>query len=118
MNKLDLSLDEHLRKIQESCPRLLNALQYSPEAIWGEIQAIELACKLFEECFQSLSKDSQASVELMVTIAALRSQMGKGLMDGADFTDFRAKVEAIQARSNALRNELRIRAHSPFNPNN
>jgi F420-non-reducing hydrogenase iron-sulfur subunit len=107
MNKLDQTVDEYLRAIGASCPRLLFALQQSPETVWGEIMRVELACHAFEEVCAGLQDKSAAAHEIMTLVQALRTQMAKdGLIDYDEFAAFRQSVSAIQCCANRLRNSF------------
>ena len=107
MNKLDQTVDEYLRAIGASCPRLLFALQQSPEAVWGEIMRMESACHAFKEACSGLQDKSAAAREIMTLVEALRVQMAKdGLIDYEEFAAFRQGVSAIQRCANRLRNSF------------
>ena len=77
MNKLDQTVDEYLRAIGASCPRLLFALHESPEAVWGEIMRMESAYYAFEKACSGLQDKSAAAREIMTLVRALRVQMAK-----------------------------------------
>jgi F420-non-reducing hydrogenase iron-sulfur subunit len=113
MNTLDRTPDEQLRTIGAICPRLLSALHDGPEAVWGEIQAVETACRAFAESRHGVYAKAEAAMKMMGRVAALRAQMGKqGLMDDGDFAKFREDVLAIQQCAEALRGQ----ADSPAPP--
>jgi hypothetical protein len=103
MNKLDQTVVQQLKAIEASCPRLLNAMHYTPEALWGEIQALEYAC----QTFQQLPSSTQGS-QLLELVAALRAQMAKqGLMDYKELDGFREKVVTIQSCARTLMETLK-----------
>lgn len=106
MNKLDQTIDEYLRPIGASCPRLLFALHESPEAVWGEIMRMESACHAFEKACSGLQDKSAAACEIMTLVQALCVQMAKGLIDYEEFAAFRQGVSAIQRCANRLRNSF------------
>jgi coenzyme F420-reducing hydrogenase delta subunit len=106
MNKLDQTVDEYLRAIGGSCPRLLFALQENPEAVWGEIMRMESAYYVFEKAGSGLQDKSAAAREIMILVRALRVQMAKGLIDYEEFAAFRQGVLAIQRCANRLRNSF------------
>ncbi len=106
MNKLDQAVDEYLRAIGASCPRLLFALHESPEAVWGEIMRMESAYYAFEKACSGLQDKSAAACEIMTLIEALRVQMAKGLIDYEEFAAFRQGVSVIQRYANRLRNSF------------
>jgi F420-non-reducing hydrogenase iron-sulfur subunit len=104
MNKLDQTADERLRAIGASCPRLLFALQESPEAVWGELMKMESACNAFKEVCSGLQDKSAAAREITTLVAALRVQMAKdGLIGHGEFAAFRQGVSAIQRCVDQLR---------------
>jgi hypothetical protein len=103
MNKLDATVVQHLKNIEASCPRLLNALHHTPEALWGEIQALECACQSFDQALCGLS-----SAEIQDLVSDLRAQMAKqGLMDSMELDAFRQKVAAVQSCARTLMETLR-----------
>ena len=106
MNKIDQTVDEYLRAIGASCPRLLFALQENTEAVWCEIVRMELVCHAFEGACSSLQDKSAAASEIMTLVRALRAQMSKGLIDHEEFAAFRQGVSAIQRCANRLRNSF------------
>jgi F420-non-reducing hydrogenase iron-sulfur subunit len=107
MNKLDQTVDEYLRAIGASCPRLLFALQQSPEAVWSEIMRMESACHAFEQACSGLQHKSVAACEIMTLVRALRVQMAEdGLIDYEEFAAFRQGVSAIQRCASWLRNSF------------
>jgi len=102
MNKLDQSVVQHLKSIEASCPRLLKALHHTPEALWGEIQALEYACQCFEQA------SGPQSAKILDLAAALRAQMAKqGLMDHTELDGFRENVVAIQSCARSWMESLR-----------
>lgn len=108
MNKLDQTVVQSLKAIESSCPRLLNALHYSPEVLWGEIQALEYACKTFEEAPEGAQSQPKTLAELMELTAALRAQLARqGLNDDQELDGFRQKVVAIQTCARTMLNNLR-----------
>ncbi|MBI5385920.1 MAG: hydrogenase iron-sulfur subunit [Verrucomicrobia bacterium] len=107
MNKLDQSVDQHLKAIGASCPRLLFALQESPEAVWGEIMRMESACQAFEKACAGFHHEAADVFEVTVLVGALRAQMCQdGLMDYEEFAAFRQGVAAIQSCVDRLRNSF------------
>ena len=106
-NELDQTVEQHLRTIGASCPRLLHALQASPEAVWGEIMRLESACQAFKTTCKGHREESAAVAEIMNLVSALRGQMAKdGLMDYEEFAAFREGVSAIQRCACRLRESL------------
>lgn len=104
MNKLDQTVVEYLWDIGMRCPRLLFALQESPEAVWSEIIKMESACHAFEMACAGRPDKSAATEELLKLVGALRGQMAKdGLLEYAEFAAFRQCVVAIQRCANRLR---------------
>ena len=107
MNKLDQTVDEYLRAVGASCPRLLFALQQSPEAVWGEIMRLESTCHTFEQACSDLPGKPSAASEIEALLSALRVKMDKdGLVDYEEFAAFREDVSAIERCANRLRNSL------------
>ncbi len=107
MNKLDQSALVHLQTIGASCPRLLNALRCSPEAVLGELQVMELACRAFDEACRGGEGKSAAAAKMESLVATLRGQIAKqGLIDDQEFAAFRAEVLAIHRYANTLRDTL------------
>ena len=83
MRKLDQTVDEHLRTIEASCPRLLYALHATLEAVWGEIMRMELACGGLEEAGAEVDDESAAVREIITLVEALRCEMAKDGLMGA-----------------------------------
>ena len=107
MNELVESLDQPLKTIEESCPRLLYALQASPEAVWGEILRMESACQAFKKACFGLKDRTAAVHEITALVGGVRGQMAKhGLMNAEEFAAFRDGVSAIQHGASRLRNAL------------
>jgi len=107
MSKLDQTGDKHLRAIEASCPRLLNALRATPEAVSGEIMRMESACGGLEKAGSAGDDKSAAAREIITLVAALRGQMAKdGLMGAEKLAAFRQGVSALQRCVNRLRNSL------------
>jgi F420-non-reducing hydrogenase iron-sulfur subunit len=107
MSTLDETVDQHLRAIEASCPRLLYALHATPEAVSGEIMRMESACKGLEKASPGADDASVAVREIITIVAALRGQMAKdGLMGCEEFAAFRQGVSALQRCANRLRNPL------------
>jgi hypothetical protein len=103
MNKLDANVVQHLKAIEATCPRLLNALHHTPEALWGEIQSLELACQSFEQALSGLD-----SAQIQELVSDLRAQMARqGLMDNKELEAFRQKVAAVQSCAKTLMQALR-----------
>ncbi len=112
MNKLEQTLDAQLRTIGASCPHLLHALHHSPEAVLGEIQVLESACRAFEEAYRTLPAKSGTAVQMQKLVAALRCQMAQqGLRDDKEFAAFRQDISAIQNCANALRDSLGLKQY-------
>jgi F420-non-reducing hydrogenase iron-sulfur subunit len=117
MTKLDPTVDQHLRAIEASCPRLLYALQATPEAVSGELMRMEAACKGLEKA--GTGDLSVAVREIIALVAALRGQMAKdGLMDYEEFAAFRQGVSTLQRclalwRNPKPDNELKPTAAAP-----
>jgi F420-non-reducing hydrogenase iron-sulfur subunit len=106
MNKLDQATGHCLETIRDGCARLLFALQQSPEAVWGEIMAMEASCHAFAEACARL-EDKSASWELMTLMEDLRVQMARhGLLDAEEFAAFRKSVSALQSCVNRLQESL------------
>ena len=104
MNQLDQTVDQCLRAIGASCPRLLFGLQENPEVVWGEIMRLESACHAFKELCSGLEDKSAAAGEILGLVEALRVQMAKdGLSDFAEFGAFRQGVSAVQRCADRLR---------------
>lgn len=98
MNKLDQTVADYLKIIGAGCPRLLNALNQSPEAVWGEIEAMEAACRAFNKTCGSAPAKPAVATKITTLVAKLRGQMLKqGLMDHEEFAVFRKNVRAIQS---------------------
>jgi len=107
MRKLDQTVDEHLRAIEASCPRLLYALHATLEAVWGEIMKMELACGGLEEAGAEVDDESAALREIITLVEALRCEMAKdGLMGPAELAACRQDVSALQCCMNRLRHPL------------
>ena len=106
MNQLDQTVDEYLRAIGASCPRLLFALQESTEAVWGEILRMESACHAFEKTCSGVQDKAAAAGEITTLIRALHLQMAKGLVDHEEFAAFRQGVSAVQRCAIRLRNSF------------
>ena len=105
MSKLDQSVAVHLRTIEASCPRLLTALHMSPEAVWGEIQTMELACRAYKETGLSRGR-SEAAAKLLALVSGLRGQLARQVsMDDEDFPAFQQHVAAIQTCAHQLTSE-------------
>jgi coenzyme F420-reducing hydrogenase delta subunit len=123
MSKLDQTIEEHLRAIEGSCPRLLFALHASLEAVWGEIIRMELACGGLENAW-SAGDDEPATVrEIITLVEALHGQMAKdGLMGAEELAACRQDVSALQRCVNRLRNLLaeagprNVKGQSPRDP--
>ena len=104
MSKLDQTADKHLRAIEASCPRLLNALRATPEAVSGEIMRMESACGGLEKAGSAGDDKSAAAREIITLVAALRGQMAKdGLMGAEKLAACRQDVSALQRCINRLR---------------
>ncbi|MGO8701701.1 MAG: hydrogenase iron-sulfur subunit [Limisphaerales bacterium] len=107
MRKLDQTVDEHLRTIEASCPRLLYALHATLEAVWGEIMRMELACGGLEEAGAEVDDESAAVREIITLVEALRCEMAKdGLMGPTELAACRQDVSALQCCMNRLRHPL------------
>jgi len=107
MRKLDQTVDEHLRAIEASCPRLLYALHATLEAVWGEIMKMELACGGLENAGAEVDDESAAVREIITLVEALRCEMAKdGLMGPAELAACRQDVSALQCCMNRLRHPL------------
>ena len=106
MKKPDQAVDEYLRAIGASCPRLLFALHESPEAVWGEIMTMESAYYAFEKACSGLQDKSAVACEIMTLVEDLRVQMAKGLVDYEALAAFRQGVSAIQHCADRLRNSF------------
>jgi hypothetical protein len=103
MNKLDTTVVQHLKAIEAACPRLLHALHYTPEALWGEIQALEHVCQSFEQALCG-----QQTVAIQELVSDLRAQMAKqGLIDSKELNTFRQKVVAVQTCARSLMEVLK-----------
>lgn len=114
MNKLDQTAEEHLRTIGAICPRLLSALHDSPEAVWGEIHALEYACRGVLAVWPSAQAKPEAAESMASKTAALRAQMVKReLMDDAGFARFREDVRIIRECADALRTQLEAAPGAP-----
>ena len=107
MSKLDQTVDEHLRAIEASCPRLLFALHATLEAVWGEIIRMELACGGLQRAWSAADEKSAAVREVITLVEALHGQMAKdGLMGAEELAACRQGVSALQRCVNRLRNPL------------
>jgi len=107
MSKLDQSVDEHLRAIEASCPRLLFALHATLEAVWGEIIRMELACGGLEKAGSAVDDESAAVREIITLVEALHREMAKdGLMGPEELAACRQDVSAIQRCMKRLRHPL------------
>jgi coenzyme F420-reducing hydrogenase delta subunit len=107
MSKLDNTVDEHLRAIESSCPRLLYALHTTLEAVWGEIMRMELACAGLEMACSAGDDESSPLREITNLVEALRREMSKdGLMGAEELAACRQDVSALQRCMNRLRNAL------------
>jgi F420-non-reducing hydrogenase iron-sulfur subunit len=107
MNKLDQTVDEHLRAIEASCPRLLFALHATLEAVWGEIMRMESACGGLEKAWSSGDDEPAAVREIVTLVETLHCQMAKdGLMGPEELAACRQGVSALQRCMNRLRNPL------------
>jgi len=107
MSKLDQTVEEHLRAIEASCPRLLYALHATLEAVWGEIMRMELACGGLEKAWSALDYESAGVREIINLVEALRREMAKdGLMGPEELAACRQDVSALQRCMNRLRNPL------------
>jgi coenzyme F420-reducing hydrogenase delta subunit len=107
MSKLDQTVEEHLRAIEASCPRLLCALHASLEAVWGEIMRMELACGGLEMAWSGVDDQSGAVCEIMTLVEALHRQVAKdGLMEPEELAACRQGVSALQRCLKRLRNPL------------
>jgi F420-non-reducing hydrogenase iron-sulfur subunit len=107
MSKLDKTVDEHLRAIEASCPRLLYALHASLEAVWGEIMRMELACGGLERAWATVDEEPAAVREITSLVEALHHEMAKnGLMGAEELAACRQDVSALQRCMNQLRNLL------------
>ena len=109
MSKLDHTVDENLRAIEASCPRLLFALHATLEAVWGEIMRMELACGGLEKAGSAGDDESAAVREIVTLVEALHGQMAKdGLMGAEELAACRRGVSALQRCVNRLRNPLAV----------
>jgi len=107
MSKLDQTVEEHLRAIEASCPRLLFALHATLEAVWGEIMRMESACGGLEKAWSGVDDESGAVREIIAIVEALHCQMAKdGLMGAEELAACRKDVSALQRCMNRLRNLL------------
>jgi len=107
MSKLDQTVDEHLRAIEASCPRLLYALHASMEAVWGEIMRMESACWGLEKAWSAGDDEPAAVREIITLVEALRREMAKdGLMGAEELAACRQDVSALQRCMNRLRKRL------------
>ena len=107
MSKLDRTVEEHLRAIEASCPRLLYALHASLEAVWGEIMRMELACGGLENSWSAADDQPAVVREIITLVEALRREMAKdGLMGAEELAACRQDVSALQRCMNRLRNLL------------
>jgi coenzyme F420-reducing hydrogenase delta subunit len=105
MSKLDQTVEEHLRAIEASCPRLLFALHATLEAVWGEIMRMESACGGLEKAWSGVDDESGAVREIIAIVEALHCQMAKdGLMGAEELAACRGGVSALQRCVNRLRN--------------
>jgi coenzyme F420-reducing hydrogenase delta subunit len=105
MSQLDQTVDENLRAIEASCPRLLFALHTTLEAVWGEIMRMESACGGLEKVWSAGDDESAAVREIITLVEALRGQMAKdGLMGAGELAACRQVVSALQRCMNRLRN--------------
>ena len=105
MSQLDQTVDENLRAIEASCPRLLFALHTTLEAVWGEILRMESACGGLEKVWSAGDDESAAVREIITLVEALRGQMAKdGLMGAGELAACRQVVSALQRCMNRLRN--------------
>jgi len=105
MSQLDQTVDENLRAIEASCPRLLFALHTTLEAVWGEIMKMESACGGLEKVWSAGDDESAAVREIITLVEALRGQMAKdGLMGAGELAACRQVVSALQRCMNRLRN--------------
>ena len=115
--ELDQAVEQHLRTIGESCPRLLYALQANPEAVWGEIMRLESACQAFKHACGRPKETSAAVREIMTLVSALRGQMAKdGLMVCEELAAFRKGVSDIQGCAHRLRTALGHKAPQNQHP--
>ena len=86
---------------------MLNALHYSPEAVLGDIQVMESACRAFDEAYRGMQDKSEAATKMITLVAALRGQFAKqGLMDYKELETFREEVLAIRCCASTLRDAL------------
>ncbi|MGD1085662.1 MAG: hydrogenase iron-sulfur subunit, partial [Verrucomicrobiota bacterium] len=107
MTKLGQTVDENLRAIEASCPRLLFALHATLEAVWGEIMRMELACGGLQNAWSAAGDESAAVREIITLVEALHGQMAKdGLMGAEELAACRRGVSALQRCVNRLRNPL------------
>ncbi|MGA2174193.1 MAG: hydrogenase iron-sulfur subunit [Verrucomicrobiota bacterium] len=105
MSKLDPTVDEHLRAIEASCPRLLFALHATLDAVWDEIIRMDLACGGLEEACSAVDDESAALREVIALVEALHCQMAKdGLMGAEELAACRQDVSVLQRCVNRLRN--------------
>jgi len=95
MTKLDPAVDRHLKAIEASCPRLIYALQSTPEAVLGELMRMESSCRGLEKA--GTGEEAVSLREIISQVAALRSQWAKdGLMDREEFIAIRQGVSNLQ----------------------
>jgi len=106
MNELDQAVDDYLSAIGASCPRLLFALNESPEAVWGEIMKMESVYSVFEKACSGLQDKLATATEIVTLVQALHSRMARGLRDYEDFAAIRQCVSAIQSCANQMRNSF------------
>ena len=105
MSKLDRTVEEYLRAIEASCPRLLYALHSTLEAVWGEIMRMELACGGLEKAWSAVDDEPPAVHEIVTLVEALHREMAKdGLMGAEELAACRQDVSALQRCMNWLRN--------------
>ena len=104
MDELEQAVDEYLKIIGASCPRLFFALHENPEAVWGEIMKMESAYAVLEKACSGHQDKSATAGEIMTLVEALRSRLAKGLRDYEDFAAFRQCVLAIQSCASRRRN--------------
>ena len=116
MSKLDQTVDEHLRAIEASCPRLLCALHATLEAVWGEIMRMELACGGLEKAWSAVGDKSAAAREIITLVEALHREMAKdGLMEAEELAACRQDVSALQRCINRLR-DPKVETDGQFSP--
>jgi coenzyme F420-reducing hydrogenase delta subunit len=115
MNKVDQTVEKHLRAIEASCPRLLYALHASLEAVWGEIIRMELACGGLEKAWSAGDDEPAAVRDITTLVEALHREMAKdGLMGAEELAACRQDVSALQRSINHLRSLLA--EEGPRNP--